>query len=95
MGNAKSEVNYKLYHFAYSQNGVKICDMYPCMRKSDGVVGVYDIVQNIFEPISGSATPKYEYETADIVVPALSATTRGIHSMRANILCKAVNSNNK
>ena len=96
LGNSQgSVVNYKLYHFAYSQNGVKMCDMYPCMRKSDGVVGVYDIVQNIFEPISGSATPKYEYETADIVVPALSATTRGIHSMRANILCKAVNSNNK
>ena len=96
LGNAQGgEVNYKLYHFAYSQNGVKMCDMYPCIRKSDGVVGVYDIVQNIFEPISGSANPQYEYETADIVVPVLSATTRGIHSMRANVLCKAVNSNNK
>lgn len=96
LGNAQSgEVNYKLYHFAYSQNGVKMCDMYPCIRKSDGVVGVYDIVQNIFEPISGSANPKYEYETGDIVVPVLSATTNGIHSMRTNVLCKAVNSNNK
>ena len=84
---------YKLYHFAYSQNGVKMCDMYPCIRKSDSVVGVYDIVQNIFEPISGSANS--QYETGDIVVPVLSATTRGIHSMRTNVLCKAVNSNNK
>ena len=86
-----TEVNYKLYHFAYSQGGNKMCDMYPCMRKSDGVIGVYDIVQNTFKSVHGIAHP--EYETADTVIPILSTTTRGIHSMRADILCKATNTN--
>ena len=40
--------DFELYHFAYSQGGEKLCDMYPCMRESDGAVGVYDIVQNAF-----------------------------------------------
>lgn len=84
-----TEVNYKLYHFAYSQGGNKMCDMYPCMRKSDGVIGVYDIVRNTFKSVQGIARP--EYETADTVIPILSTTTRGIHSMRADILCKATN----
>lgn len=84
-------VNYKLYHFAYSQGGNKMCDMYPCMRKSDGVIGVYDIVRNTFKSVHGIAHP--EYETADTVIPILSTTTRGIHSMRADILCKATNTN--
>lgn len=84
-------VNFKLYHFAYSQNGEKLCDMYPCMRESDGAIGVYDIVQNAFRVVVGNPSPNYE--SADIVVPVLSTTTRGIHSMRADILCKATNSN--
>lgn len=83
--------NYKLYHFAYSQDGTKLCDMYPCMRKSDGAIGVYDIVQNAFRVIYGNPSPNYE--SADTVVPVLSTTTRGIHSMRADILCKATNTN--
>ena len=86
-----TEVNYKLYHFAYSQGGNKMCDMYPCMRKSDGVVGVYDIVRNTFKSVQGNAHP--EYETADTVIPILSTITSGIHSMRADILCKATNTN--
>ena len=85
------ETDYKLYHFAYSQDGIKLCDMYPCMRESDGAIGVYDIMQNAFRVIYGNSNPNYE--SADTVVPVLSTTTRGIHSMRANILCKATNTN--
>lgn len=86
-------VNCKIYHFAYSQGGVKMCDLYPCMRKSDGVIGVYDITQNAFKSVQGITHP--EYETADTVIPILSTTTRGIHSMRSDILCKATNTNKK
>ena len=86
-----TEVNYKLYHFAYSQGGNKMCDMYPCMRKSDGVIGVYDIVRNTFKSVQGNAHT--EYETADTVIPILSTITSGIHSMRADILCKSTNTN--
>lgn len=83
--------NYKLYHFAYSQGGVKLCDMYPCIRQSDGAIGVYDIVQNAFRVVQGNSSPNYE--SADTVIPVLSTTARGIHSMRADILCKATNTN--
>ena len=85
------ETDYKLYHFAYSQDGVKLCDMYPCMRESDGAIGVYDIVQNVFRVVQGNPSPNYE--SADTVIPVLSTTARGIHSMRADILCKATNTN--
>lgn len=85
------ETDYKLYHFAYSQDGVKLCDMHPCMRESDGAIGVYDIVQNAFRVVRGNSSPNYE--SANIVVPVLSTTARGIHSMRADILCKATNTN--
>jgi len=83
--------DFELYHFVYSQDGVKLCDMYPCMRESDGAIGVYDIVQNAFRVVEGNPNPNYE--SADIVVPVLSTTTKGIHSMRADILCKATNTN--
>lgn len=83
--------DFELYHFSYSQGGTKLCDMYPCMRESDGAVGVYDIVQNIFRVVYGNPSPNYE--SADTVVPVLSTTARGIHSMRADILCKATNTN--
>lgn len=85
------DVDFKLYHFAYSQGGEQLCDMYPCIRESDGAIGVYDIVQNAFIVISGN--PKPNYESADIVIPTLSITSKGIHSMRADILCKATNTN--
>lgn len=83
--------NYRLHHFALSQGGVKQCDMYPCLRERDSAVGMYDITQNAFKVIQGNPSPNYEI--ADIVVPALSTTARGIHSMRADMLCKATNSN--
>lgn len=83
--------DFKLYHFAYSQDGIQLCDMYPCMRESDGAIGVYDIVQEAFRIVEGNSSPKYE--SANIVVPVLSVTTKGIHSMRADILCKATNTN--
>lgn len=83
--------DFELYHFSYSQDGVKLCDMYPCMRESDGAIGVYDVIQNTFRVVEGNPNPNYE--SADTVVPVLSTTARGIHSMRADILCKATNTN--
>ena len=83
--------DFELYHFSYSQGGTKLCDMYPCMRQSDGAIGVYDIVQNAFRIVEGNPSPNYE--SADIVIPTLSITSKGIHSMRADILSKATNTN--
>lgn len=84
----------KFYHFAYSQDGVKICDLKPCIRKSDKAIGVYNTVNGQFIEAYGMGTsPKYE--TLGSVIPVLSSNTNGIHSMKSDIVCKAVNSNNK
>lgn len=84
----------KFYHFAYSQDGVKICDLKPCIRESDKAIGVYNTVNGQFIEAYGMGTsPKYE--TLGSVIPVLSSNTSGIHSMKSDIVCKAVNSNNK
>ena len=40
----------------YDKNNVLICDLIPCYRKSDGVVGMYDIVRKIFLTNAGSGS---------------------------------------
>lgn len=84
--------NQKIYHFSYSQNGQTLRDMYPCVRESDGLVGMYDIVHNDFHRVDGEENPKYE--TSEIIVPVLSITTRGINSMKSDIFCKATHIKN-
>jgi hypothetical protein len=84
--------NQKIYHFSYSQNGQTLCDMYPCVRESDGLVGMYDIVRNNFFRVDWEENPKYE--TSEIIVPVLSITTRGINSMKSDIFCKATDIKN-
>lgn len=32
----------------YDKNNALICDLYPCYRKSDGVIGMYDKVRSLF-----------------------------------------------
>ena len=82
----------KFYHFAYSQDGVKICDLKPCIRESDKAIGVYNTVNGQFIEAYGMGTsPKYE--TLGSVIPVLSSNTNGIHSMKSDIVCKAINSN--
>lgn len=44
------------YFKYYDKNDTLICDLVPCYRKSDGVIGMYDIVRNIFLTNVGSGT---------------------------------------
>ena len=44
----------RLYHFLLELNGVKMLDVVPCYRRSDGVVGLYDIVSNSFLTNAGT-----------------------------------------
>lgn len=46
----------RLYHYTATQGSTLIRDMYPCYRKSDSVVGMYDIVNDVFYGPSGSGT---------------------------------------
>ena len=84
----------KFYHFAYSQDGVKICDLKPCIRKSDKAIGVYNTVNGEFIEAYGMGNSP-QYETLGTVIPVLSSNANGIHSMKADIVCKATNTNKK
>ena len=56
-GTAKPATNsntIRLYHFRSFQNGTIIRDMYPCYRKSDTVIGMYDTVNNTFYTNAGT-----------------------------------------
>lgn len=46
----------KIYHFKCTENGVAVRDMYPAMRNLDGVLGMYDIVNDVFYTNAGTGT---------------------------------------
>lgn len=46
----------RLYYFYYRQNDVDVFDMIPCYRKSDGEIGMYDLVSNTFFTNAGTGT---------------------------------------
>ncbi len=49
----------RVYYFKYyNKDGTLICDLVPCYRKSDGVIGMYDKARNRFltNVVSGSFT---------------------------------------
>ena len=50
-----------LYHFKlWNRNtGVLLCDYFPAKRDSDSVVGVYDLVQDVFRTNQGTGTFTY------------------------------------
>lgn len=46
----------KIYHFKCEENGVAVRDMYPCKRDADDVLGMYDVVNDVFYVNSGTGT---------------------------------------
>ena len=47
----------RVYYFKYyDKNNTLICDLVPCYRKNDGVIGMYDIVRKIFLTNAGSGS---------------------------------------
>lgn len=50
-------IDRKIGRFSYwDKNGVLICDLYPCYRKSDGVIGMYDNARARFFTNKGSGS---------------------------------------
>ena len=47
---------FKIYHCSFSQNGQLIKDLVPCYRISDSVLGMYDLVNNVFYTNAGTGT---------------------------------------
>lgn len=48
------DVSIKLYHFQAYQENTIIRDMYPCYRKADTEVGMYDVVNGVFYVNNGT-----------------------------------------
>lgn len=46
----------KIYSLTFTANGIKEADFIPCYRKSDGEIGMYDIVSKTFYTNSGTGT---------------------------------------
>ena len=56
-GNARWGAERKICAFSYyDKNDELICDLTPCYRKSDNVIGMYDIVRNMFLTNAGTGT---------------------------------------
>jgi hypothetical protein len=47
-GTYQRPINGRLYYLVIEENGTEIMHLLPCRRKSDSVVGLYDIVGNKF-----------------------------------------------
>ena len=82
--------NFKLSYFkCIDLNTTK--EYFPCARLEDEVVGLWSDFDD--ELIEITNQPYTEYEIGGTVIPALSVTTSGIHSMMSETLCKATNAN--
>ncbi|MBR3157306.1 InlB B-repeat-containing protein [Candidatus Saccharibacteria bacterium] len=53
----------KMYYLKFWSNGELVRDLVPCYRKSDGVAGLYDLVDNVFYNNAGQDA----FERGDIV----------------------------
>lgn len=54
MGSVTAFANIKLYKFEITNNNTIIRDLVPCYRKSDNVLGMYDLVENKFYTNDGT-----------------------------------------
>lgn len=59
-GKARYEGIRQIHYFKYyDKNDELICDLVPCYRKSDGVIGMYDVVRKLFLTNVGVSTNKF------------------------------------
>ena len=56
-GSARFGYHRKVRYFQYyDKNDELVCDLIPCYRKSDNVIGMYDVVRNIFLTNAGNGS---------------------------------------
>ena len=60
--NAQNKISMTLYRFKQYRNDELFTDLVPCLRNSDNVAGLYDLVDGVFYANAGSGT--FEYEVA-------------------------------
>lgn len=54
--NAEQPLSCRLYYFQILDNGILVHDYVPCYRKSDGEIGLYDLINNTFLTNAGTGT---------------------------------------
>ena len=59
---AQNKLSMTLYRFKQYRNDKLFTDLVPCLRNSDNVAGLYDLVDGVFYANAGSGT--FEYEVA-------------------------------
>ena len=59
---AQNKISMTLYRFKQYRNDELFTDLVPCLRNSDNVAGLYDLVDGVFYANAGSGT--FEYEVA-------------------------------
>lgn len=55
-GNSPQTSQVTFYRFIAEEGGEKVRDMYPAMRKADGELGMYDVVNDVFYTNQGTGT---------------------------------------
>ncbi len=55
-GNSPQISQVTIYRFIAEEGGEKVRDMYPAMRKADGELGMYDVVNDVFYTNQGTGT---------------------------------------
>lgn len=59
---AQGKISMTLYRFKQYRNDELFTDLVPCLRNSDNVAGLYDLIDGVFYEKAGSGT--FEYEVA-------------------------------
>ena len=59
----------------YDKTDTLICDLVPCYRRSDGVIGMYDLVRKMFLTNVGSGTFTKGLDTGNLASPLPNNTT--------------------
>lgn len=58
----------KIYYYKQYNNDVLVLDLVPCYRKTDNVLGMYDLVNNVFYTNSGTGTFSYGYNRQKYII---------------------------
>lgn len=67
--NAKWFYKGKMYRLTINSGGALVRDFTPCIRKADGVAGLFDNANNIFYPNNGSGTFGVPTTSSQLTVP--------------------------
>lgn len=93
--NTTSVNGLKLYNFSIESNGVLMRDFIPCYRKSDNVIGMYDLVNNKFYTNAGTGTFKkgVNVPTPEVPIEVESVGEKSPNLINWDLLLSSANNN--